>query len=161
MEIHGAGLVLEGGAARGVFTSGVLDYLMEQELYLPYVVGASAGACNAVDYVSRQIGRTRDCMIHKDKKYRYISLRHTLKTRHLFDMDMVFDKNGFTVSQGEQSMEVPWDEVTKVVRIPGIYVLYMSSIRAYLISDQVLGGEKEAFGGFLREVLPGQRLKRV
>ena len=76
-------------------------------------------------------------------------------------MDMVFDKNGFTVSQGEQSMEVPWDEVTKVVRIPGIYVLYMSSIRAYLISDQVLGGEKEAFGGFLREVLPGQRLKRV
>ena len=46
-------------------------------------------------------------------------------------------------------------------RIPGIYVLYMSSIRAYLISDQVLGGEKEAFGGFLREVLPGQRLKRV
>ena len=46
MEIHGAGLVLEGGAARGVFTSGVLDYLMEQELYLPYVVGASAGACN-------------------------------------------------------------------------------------------------------------------
>ena len=92
MEIHGAGLVLEGGAARGVFTSGVLDYLMEQELYLPYVVGASAGACNAVDYVSRQIGRTRDCMIHKDKKYRYISLRHTLKTRHLFDMDMVFDK---------------------------------------------------------------------
>ncbi len=76
-------------------------------------------------------------------------------------MDVVFDKKGFTVSQGEQSMEVAWDEVTKVVRIPGIYVLYMSSIRAYLISDQVLGGEKEAFTGFLRDVLPKERLKRV
>lgn len=76
-------------------------------------------------------------------------------------MDMAFDKKGFTVSQGEQSMEVAWDEVTKVVQIPGIYILYMSSIRAYLISDQVLGGEKEAFTGFLRDVLPKERLKRV
>ena len=40
-------------------------------------------------------------------------------------------------------------------------ILYMSSIRAYLISDQVLGGEKEAFTGFLRDVLPKERLKRV
>ena len=32
-----AGLVLEGGANRGVFTSGALDYLMEQDFYIPYV----------------------------------------------------------------------------------------------------------------------------
>ncbi len=92
IDVHGVGLVLEGGATRGVFTSGVLDYLMERELYLPYVAGVSAGACNAVYYVSRQVGRTRDCMIHNEKEYRYISLKHTLKTRNLFDMDMVFDK---------------------------------------------------------------------
>ena len=36
-----AGLVLEGGANRGVFTSGALDYLMEQDFYIPYVVGTS------------------------------------------------------------------------------------------------------------------------
>lgn len=76
-------------------------------------------------------------------------------------MDMVFDKKGFTVSQGDQSMEVPWDEVTKAARIPGIYILYMSSIRAYLIPDQVLGEEREAFAAFLRDVLPKVRLKRV
>ena len=35
-----AGLVLEGGATRGVFTSGALDYLMEKDLYFSYVVGA-------------------------------------------------------------------------------------------------------------------------
>ena len=46
-----ATLVLEGGATRGVFTSGVLDYLMEQEFYTSHVIGVSAGACNAVDCV--------------------------------------------------------------------------------------------------------------
>ena len=55
-----ATMVLEGGAARGVFTSGVLDYLMEKGLYTSHVVGVSAGACNGVGYVSRLQGRTRD-----------------------------------------------------------------------------------------------------
>ena len=41
------GLVLEGGGMRGVYTSGVLDYMMEQNLYIPYVIGVSAGAGNA------------------------------------------------------------------------------------------------------------------
>ena len=49
-----AGLVLEGGAKRGIFTAGVLDYLMEQEIWLEYVVGVSAGSCNLVDYISKQ-----------------------------------------------------------------------------------------------------------
>lgn len=86
------GLILEGGARRGVFTSGVLDYFMEHDLYLPYVAGASAGACNAIDYVSRQIGRTRDCMIPKERSERYVSVKKTLRNRTLFDMDMVFDE---------------------------------------------------------------------
>ena len=51
-----AGMILEGGGTRGVFTAGVLDYFMEQGLYLPYVIGVSAGACNAVNYVSHQKG---------------------------------------------------------------------------------------------------------
>ena len=67
MAIKKATLVLEGGATRGVFTSGVLDFLMERELYLSHVIGVSAGACNAVSYVSKQPGRTRDCMIPEDK----------------------------------------------------------------------------------------------
>ena len=40
-----ATLVLEGGANRGVFTSGVLDYLMEKDMYMSNVIGVSAGAC--------------------------------------------------------------------------------------------------------------------
>lgn len=86
-------IVLEGGATRGVFTSGALDFLMEQELYLSHVIGVSAGSCNGVDYVSRQIGRTRDCMIHKEKEYSYYSgLRKFVREKSLLDMDLIFDK---------------------------------------------------------------------
>ena len=68
MAIKKATIVLEGGATRGIFTSGVLDCLMEKEIYMSDVIGVSAGACNALDYVSRQPGRTRDCMI-PDEQY--------------------------------------------------------------------------------------------
>lgn len=87
-----ATLILEGGATRGVFTSGVLDYLMEKELYLSHVVGVSAGSCNAVDYVSRQPGRTRDCMIPTDKSEYYVNgIRKSLKEKSLMNMDLIFD----------------------------------------------------------------------
>lgn len=84
--------MLEGGGQRGVFTSGVLDYIMERELKLPYVIGVSAGACNAVDYVSWQIGRTKECMIDAQVEHSYITMKNFLKTGYLFDMDMVFDR---------------------------------------------------------------------
>lgn len=86
-------LVLEGGATRGVFTSGVLDYLMEKDLYLSHVIGVSAGSCNGVDYVSKQIGRTKKCMIHEEKGYDYyMGVRKFIKEKSLLNMDLIFDK---------------------------------------------------------------------
>lgn len=47
------GLVLEGGGMRGVFTCGVLDYLMDHDIRFPYTIGVSAGALQrAFVYVS-------------------------------------------------------------------------------------------------------------
>lgn len=87
-----ATIILEGGATRGIFTSGVLDYLMERELYMSHVIGVSMGACNAVDYVSRQPGRTKDCMIPTDKKDNYVyGLRKFVKKKSLMNMDLIFD----------------------------------------------------------------------
>ncbi|MFQ7312119.1 patatin-like phospholipase family protein [Sellimonas sp.] len=86
-------LVLEGGATRGVFSSGALDFLMEKNLYVTDVIGVSAGACNAADYVSEQIGRTRDCMIHKEKELDYyLGIRKMFKEKSMLDMDLIFDK---------------------------------------------------------------------
>lgn len=93
MDIKKATMVLEGGATRGVFTSGVLDLLMEKGIYTSHVIGVSAGACNALDYVSEQPGRTRDCMIPADKSGNYYyGLRDFVKERSVMNMDLIFDK---------------------------------------------------------------------
>lgn len=93
MTIKKATLVLEGGATRGIFTSGALDYPMERDLYFSDVIGVSAGSCNAVDYVSRQPGRTRDCMIPTDKEGKYYyGIRDFVKEKSLMNMDLIFDK---------------------------------------------------------------------
>ena len=93
MTIKKATLVLEGGATRGIFTSGALDYLTERDLYFSDVIGVSAGSCNAVDYVSRQPGRTRDCMIPTDKEGKYYyGIRDFVKEKSLMNMDLIFDK---------------------------------------------------------------------
>lgn len=87
-----SGLVLEGGGMRGVYTAGVLDYFLEKELYFPYVIGVSAGACHGSSYVARQHGRNRQVTIdyvgHRD----YISYRNLLVKKELFGMDFIFDK---------------------------------------------------------------------
>lgn len=89
------------------------------------------------------------------------AMRQAKQERLKAPMDMTFTKEGFCVAQGEQSLDVGWDEIGRVVGIRGEYILYMGQLRAYLIPDRVMGEEKEKFAGFLREILPGERLKKV
>lgn len=84
------GLVLEGGANRGVFTAGAIDFLLEQGVKFDYVIGTSAGACNAMNYLAGQIGRGRDSMILTDKSLNYFGVKTLLKTGHFFDLDWAF-----------------------------------------------------------------------
>lgn len=86
------GLVLEGGGMRGVFTSGVLDALMKHEVYFPYVVAVSAGACNGLSYISRQPRRARYSNIDMLQKYDYISLRSLLTKGSIFDPDILYER---------------------------------------------------------------------
>ena len=51
-------LVLEGGATRGVYTAGVLDAFIEHGIEIKNVYGVSAGALNAISYLSKQKGRS-------------------------------------------------------------------------------------------------------
>ncbi len=65
------GLVLEGGALRGIYVAGVLDYFLQAGIRFETVIGVSAGACNAVSYISRQPGRSAliNCSYCDDKRY--------------------------------------------------------------------------------------------
>ena len=51
------GLLLEGGAMRGLYTAGVLDIFMEKNIKIDGIVGVSAGALFGMNYKSKQIGR--------------------------------------------------------------------------------------------------------
>ncbi len=86
------GLVLEGGGMRGVFTSGVLDAFMKYDLYFPYVVAVSAGACNGMSYMSRQPRRARISNIDYLARYQYIGIRHLVTQGCIFDRKLLYDK---------------------------------------------------------------------
>jgi predicted patatin/cPLA2 family phospholipase len=90
--VNNIGLVLEGGGMRGVYTGGVLEYFQEQQLYFPYVVGVSAGACNGASYISRQKGRNHKVTIDLVNHPNYISYKNLWRKRELFGMDFIFDE---------------------------------------------------------------------
>lgn len=85
------GLVLEGGGMRGVFTCGVLDYMMDHHIEFPYVVGVSAGACNGLSYVSRQRGRAKYSNIDLLDKYHYIGLKYLWYQHSILDQHLLYD----------------------------------------------------------------------
>lgn len=87
-----AGLVLEGGGMRGIYTAGVLEYFMEKNLYFPYIIGVSAGACFGASYLSRQQGRNRKVNIDYVTHPSYLSFKNFLKNQQLFGMDFLFDE---------------------------------------------------------------------
>ena len=81
------GLVLEGGAMRGLFTSGILDVMMETGIEPDGLIGVSAGAAFGCNYKSRQPGRA----IRYNKRYardkRYCSWLSWLKTGDLYNAE--------------------------------------------------------------------------
>ncbi len=85
-------LVLEGGAFRGVYTSGVLDAFMENDLNFECTVGVSAGALNSVNYVSGQIGRNGRINLTFRHDKRYVGGLKTYRAnRGIIGFDFVFD----------------------------------------------------------------------
>lgn len=84
------GLVIEGGGMRGLYTCGVLEYFMEKDLYFNYIIGVSAGACNAASYISKQKGRNIKVNTGFLDDWRYMSFRNLILEKSLFGMDFIF-----------------------------------------------------------------------
>lgn len=84
------GLILEGGAMRGIYTAGVLDVFMEKGLHFDGVVGVSAGAIHGCSFLSGQHGRS----IRYTKKYRgdyrFMSVRSFLRSGNVVDPEFCY-----------------------------------------------------------------------
>ena len=78
------GLIMEGGAMRGMFTAGVLDVLMENGLVTDGAIGVSAGAVFGCNYKSHQIGRAIRYNTEYCNDKRYASFKNLFKTGNLY-----------------------------------------------------------------------------
>lgn len=85
-------LVLEGGAMRGLFTAGVLDYLLEQGVLAKRTIGVSAGALVGYNYVCGAVGRTAYINLKYCDDARYLSASNILLTGDALGIDFTFNQ---------------------------------------------------------------------
>ena len=84
------GLVMEGGAMRGMFTAGVLDVLMKNQITFDGAIGVSAGATFGCNIKSQQIGRAIRYNLKYCRNWRYGSTRSFLHSGNMFDYDFCY-----------------------------------------------------------------------
>ncbi|MDE6122412.1 MAG: patatin-like phospholipase family protein, partial [Duncaniella dubosii] len=84
------GLVLEGGAMRGLFTAGVIDVMMENGIDFDGLIGVSAGSSFGCNFKSRQPGRVLRYNLQFCKDPRYMGLRSLLSTGDLVGAEFAY-----------------------------------------------------------------------
>lgn len=85
-----AALVLEGGALRGMYTSGVLDTFLKNNMEFECVAGVSAGALNAMSYISKQPGRSAKINLEYCDDPRYIGRKAFIKNKGIIGYNYLF-----------------------------------------------------------------------
>lgn len=83
--MYQAGLVLEGGGMKGIYTAGVLDFFLEKGIEFSGVYGVSAGSCHMCSFLSKQKGRALDISIDYLESKKYCSVESLLTTGDLFN----------------------------------------------------------------------------
>lgn len=90
--MYKAGLVLEGGGMKGIYTAGVLDYFLEQDVMFSSCYGVSAGACHMASYLSKQKGRAYRISVNYLDNKDYCSFRSLITTGDMFGTDMCYHR---------------------------------------------------------------------
>ena len=89
-EMINAALVLEGGSLRSIYTSGVLDVFMENNIEFSFVIGVSAGALNAANYIPKHIGRSAKINILHSNDSNYYGIKQFLFKGSAFNFNYLF-----------------------------------------------------------------------
>ena len=85
-------LILEGGTFRPIFSAGVMDALLDNDIMFPYCIGVSAGITNGVSYISKQKGGNLQVMETYRNDKRYFGVGNFLKCKSIFGLDFTFDE---------------------------------------------------------------------
>lgn len=97
------GLVLEGGAMRGLFTAGVLDVFLDEQIQVNGMVTVSAGALFGVNFPSQQHGRVLRYNLKYLNDKRYMGLHSLLTTGNVVNRDFAFYELPFTLDPFDQT----------------------------------------------------------
>ena len=84
-------LILEGGTFRPIFSCGVMDALLDNDVNFDYVIGVSAGITDGVSYVSKQKKRNYNILMNHRHDKRYVGLRNYLTDRSLFGLKYAYE----------------------------------------------------------------------
>lgn len=168
------GLVLEGGALRAIFSSGVCDGLLEGKIMADYVVGVSAGIAYGVSYVSRQPRRNLEVVTRFAPDRRYMGWRNLAdkNNRSYFGLEfgfstipnelVPFDYDAFAAFPGEVEAVVTdldtgrADYLPVPRRDPQATVLQASCAMPLLFPVFRIGGRSYLDGG-IADAIPWQR----
>ena len=91
-NIHKVALVLEGGAMRGLYTAGVLDVFMENDIKVDTIFGVSAGALFGINYKSKQIGRALRYNLKYAHDKKYMGIYSLITTGDVMNKEFCFNK---------------------------------------------------------------------
>lgn len=86
------GLVMEGGAMRGMFTAGVIDVFLENDICFDGAIGVSAGATFGCNFKSKQIGRSIRYNLRFCKDSRYCGIKSLLTSGNLYNADFCYNQ---------------------------------------------------------------------
>lgn len=170
------GLVLEGGAMRGMFTAGVLDIFLDNDIKADGVIGTSAGALFGVNYLSKQRGRA----IRYNKKYacesRYMGVKSLITTGNIinkqfayYDVPLkldVFDQDTFAQSGVDfyatiTNVETGEAEYVKITDIfEQMEILRATSAMPFVSQMVEVDGRKYLDGG-IADSIPVEKCKEL
>ena len=170
------GLVLEGGAMRGMYTAGVLDTFLDNNIEVDGIIGVSAGVLFGVNYLSKQRGR----VIRYNKKYcrdkRYMGLYSLLTTGNIINKDFsfyeipykldIFDDDTFSKSNTDfyatiSNIETGLPEYVKLDKIlEQMEVLRATSAMPFVSKVVEIDGKKYLDGG-VTDAIPVEKAKEM
>jgi len=170
------GLVLEGGAMRGMYTAGVLDIFLDNKIEVDGIVAVSAGVLFGVNYLSKQKGRA----IRYNKKYaadkRYMGLKSYLRTGNIINKEFayyevpfkldIFDQETYAQSKTDfyatiTNVETGKPEYVKVKNVfEQMELLRATSAMPFVSKIVELDGKKYLDGG-ISDSIPIEKCKEL
>lgn len=172
LAMYQAGLVLEGGGMKGIYTAGVLDFFLDKGLMFSNVYGVSAGACHMCSYLSGQKGRARDVNVDYLDDSMYCSAKSLLLTGDLFNVEMCyhlipdylypFDHEAFAKYEGRAysvvtNIRTGKPEYLRVKDLRTQIDLIRASASLPLVSRNVQIGKEKYLDGGISDSIPIER----